>query len=93
MKKIPIVVFFTSFSFLAFLVLKRLWLIYGSPMGIEGNERLHNANVQTAMQIIVSLSAGAASLFVVLARRYGPKDKHWAYATAGMILGFWLNSK
>ena len=49
--------------------------------------------IRLAMQITVSLGAAAASLFVILARRGAPKDKHWAYATVGMALGFWLNSK
>jgi hypothetical protein len=48
---------------------------------------------QTFMQIVLSLATSAVSLFVILAKRYGPKDKHWAYATIGMILGFWLHSK
>ena len=30
-----------------------------------------------------------ASLFFILAERYGPKDKHWAYGTVGTIIGFW----
>lgn len=42
------------------------------------------------MQIIVTFSVGAAAIFVILAKRYGPKDKHWAYATLGTILGYWL---
>jgi hypothetical protein len=32
-----------------------------------------------------------ASLFVILAKRYSPADKHWAYATIGTIVGFWLH--
>jgi hypothetical protein len=39
------------------------------------------------------IAVGSASLHVILAKRYGPKDKHWAYATIGTIIGFWLNSK
>jgi hypothetical protein len=42
------------------------------------------------MEVIVSLAFGVASLFVILSKRYGSKDKHFAYATAGIILGFWL---
>jgi hypothetical protein len=33
----------------------------------------------------------AASLFVILSAKYGPKDKHWAYATVGTLVGFWLH--
>jgi hypothetical protein len=46
--------------------------------------------VKLAMQILISVAFGAASLFMVIAKRFAPKDKHWAYATLGTILGFWL---
>jgi hypothetical protein len=42
------------------------------------------------MGIGLSVVLTAASLFVILRKDYGPKDKHWAYATIGTILGFWL---
>jgi hypothetical protein len=42
------------------------------------------------MEVVVSLAFGVASLFVILSKRYLPSDKHFAYATAGIILGFWL---
>jgi len=42
------------------------------------------------MEVAVSLAFGVASLFVILSKRYCPSDKHFAYATAGIILGFWL---
>jgi hypothetical protein len=42
------------------------------------------------MRVAVSLLVLGASLFVILSKRYGPKDKHWAYATVGTLLGFWL---
>jgi hypothetical protein len=45
---------------------------------------------QTAMQIAVSLCLLGATLFVILTDRYDPNTKHWAFATAGTILGFWL---
>jgi hypothetical protein len=30
------------------------------------------------------------ALYVILSKNYSPRDKHWAYATVGTILGFWL---
>jgi len=42
------------------------------------------------MQIVLTCIVGLASLYVILAARYGPKDKHWAYATVGTLIGFWL---
>ena len=31
-----------------------------------------------------------AALYVILSKRYPPKVEHWAYATVGTVLGFWL---
>ena len=42
------------------------------------------------MGIGLSTALTAASLFVILRKDYGPKDKHWAYSTIGTLLGFWL---
>lgn len=42
------------------------------------------------MGVVLSLALTVASLFVILRKDYGPKDKHWAYATIGTILGYWL---
>jgi hypothetical protein len=44
------------------------------------------------MQGIVSLAVLAVTLFVIIAKRYGPRDKHWAFSTVGLIIGFWLKS-
>jgi hypothetical protein len=49
------------------------------------------SEVQILMQVALSIIATGASLFIILAARFGPKDKHWAYATVGTILGFWLH--
>jgi hypothetical protein len=38
----------------------------------------------------VSLIVLSAALCVVLSRKYPPKVEHWAYATVGTVLGFWL---
>jgi len=46
---------------------------------------------QFTMQAVVTCFVLAASLFVILAKRYSAKDQHWAYATVGTILGFWLH--
>lgn len=45
---------------------------------------------RTIMQIAVSMCLLGASLFVILAGGYDPNAKHWAFATVGTILGFWL---
>jgi hypothetical protein len=45
------------------------------------------------MEYVITIAVGAVALFVILSDRYGPKDKHWAYATVGTILGHWLRMK
>jgi uncharacterized membrane protein len=42
------------------------------------------------MQILVSIVLLVATLFVILSKKYDAKDKHWAYTTIGLIIGFWL---
>jgi hypothetical protein len=39
--------------------------------------------------VISSIVLGAA-LYVILSRKYAPNVEHWAYATVGTIVGFWL---
>jgi hypothetical protein len=46
--------------------------------------------VGTFMQVLVSIVLLAAALFVILSKKYDAKAKHWAYATVGLITGFWL---
>jgi hypothetical protein len=55
----------------------------GSPSRLGLDPRL-------TMQIAVSLVLLVATLFVILAQRFAPKDKHWAYTTLGTVIGFWL---
>jgi hypothetical protein len=45
-----------------------------------------------SIQLVVSVLLLLASLFVILSTKYGAKDKHWAYATVGTLLGFWLRT-
>jgi hypothetical protein len=47
-------------------------------------------SVRLAMQVFVSVLLLSATLYVVLSKKYDAKDKHWAYTTIGLILGFWL---
>jgi hypothetical protein len=42
------------------------------------------------MQVALSLLFTAGSLYIIISPAYDPKDKHWAYGSAGTILGFWL---
>jgi Na+-transporting NADH:ubiquinone oxidoreductase subunit NqrD len=51
-----------------------------------------NLDVRTFMRSIVSLSVLGVSFFVILQKRYTEKDKRWAYAAVGTVLGYWLNN-
>ena len=67
-------------------------------LGTVTIENMHEADFNSApaafvMQTVISCAVLTASLFVILAKRYSPKDKHWAYATVGTLLGFWLHAK
>jgi len=42
------------------------------------------------MPMVVSVVSLAGGLFVILAKRYQSSDRHWAYATVGTIVGYWL---
>jgi hypothetical protein len=42
------------------------------------------------VQVLITAVLLCASIFVILAKRFGPKDKHWAYGTVGTIIGFWF---
>ena len=44
----------------------------------------------TTMQVVISLALLVATLFVILSNSYTARDKHWAYTTLGMVVGFWL---
>lgn len=42
------------------------------------------------VQILITAVLLGAAIYVILAKRYGPKDKHWAYGIVGTIIGFWF---
>jgi len=44
------------------------------------------------MKIVISVLVLGAALYVILAKRYSARDKHWAYTTVGLIIGFWLKT-
>ena len=44
------------------------------------------------VQIAVSVLLLALSLMVLYSDRYAARQQHWAYATIGVLLGFWLKA-
>jgi hypothetical protein len=81
MKNLPPVVFGVTVVALMLVSLSGLPFRYVAYTGFD----LH-----AITQVVVSGVLGGAALFIILSKRYGPKDTHWAYATLGTLLGFWL---
>jgi hypothetical protein len=50
------------------------------------------ANLRVWMQVAISLVFLGASIFIILSHSFDASDKHWAYGSAGTILGFWLRN-
>lgn len=42
------------------------------------------------IQILISGALLCPALYVILAFKYGPKDKHLAYGIIGTLVGFWF---
>ena len=47
---------------------------------------------RTIVQIVISVLLLALSLSVLYSDRYAARQRHWAYATLGVMLGFWLKA-
>ena len=54
----------------------------------------HSSSVSSriVIQIVISIALLGAALFIILSERYDSNSKHWAFATVGTILGFWLKA-
>jgi hypothetical protein len=67
-----------------------------SPLAFPGHhssslpDQTGTSSAITGTRIGITIAVLSACLFIILAKRYAPKDKHWAYATAGTIVGYWL---
>jgi hypothetical protein len=42
------------------------------------------------MQIVITFLLLTAALYLIVTRRFPIHEKYWAYATLGMLVGFWL---
>jgi hypothetical protein len=63
---------------------------YIGDLKAEGASSSRSPWVKDSMQIVVSLVFLGASIYIILSKEFDPKDKQWAYGSAGTILGFWL---
>ena len=42
------------------------------------------------LQVGLTVAVGITALILLLSRKRQPKDKYWAYATLGTLIGYWL---
>jgi len=89
MKMLPKMVFVFGVVLLLATSLPRISMLSHMQTSPPTSSEVREA-IQFDPRILVSSVVLAASLYVILSKRYTPQDKHWAYATVGTILGFWL---
>ncbi len=95
MKQFPTALFIVGVLLLMsgglYTLLKKIALTAAHPLVLTAPLPAPPAfDAATVMRMAISLGLLGASLFVILSKRYTPTDRHWAYATVGTILGFWL---
>jgi len=47
--------------------------------------------VQIVIKTIGSCAILISSMIIAVGNRYSPRDKYWAFTTAGAVLGYWLH--
>jgi hypothetical protein len=57
---------------------------------LPGTILLMKPEKSTTIPVCISIALLLPCLLIILLKHYGPKEKHWAYATVGTILGYWL---
>ena len=99
MKYLPILLFVVTVAALLFTSISTRKIVYywagvRTTDGISKRDKARSAfDPRTIMQIVVSLTILGCAVYIVLSRSYDPQEKHWAYGSAGTILGYWLKSK
>ncbi|HEV2396826.1 MAG TPA: hypothetical protein VGS27_07795 [Candidatus Sulfotelmatobacter sp.] len=69
---------------------KTIKLDPGSSTELNVRSPYPDNQIKVFMPVVVTSILLAGSLFVILAKRYQPSDRHWAYATIGTLVGYWL---
>jgi hypothetical protein len=59
-----------------------------TPDGVA--EGAKSAYLELELKVVLTIGAAVAALFVILTKWYGPQEKHWAFGTLGLLLGYWL---
>jgi len=52
---------------------------------------IQDKNFQISVQVVLSTLILVASLLIMLSHSFNVHEKHWAYGSAGIVLGFWLS--
>jgi hypothetical protein len=96
MRELPIIIFASAVLLFAFFFVFDIgfmhYFVGGGPHIVfhlrdHSNDLLGEESIfKMAITIIILLP----SIFIILSSRYNPKDKYWAYATVGTLLGYWL---
>ena len=84
LKRVPVATFACALIILSFFGL----YLRNVDYVVIGNRELRFTKEQLEMIAVFPICVSA--LCVILMRRYGPKDKYWAYATIGALIGFVL---
>jgi hypothetical protein len=95
-KVISIGLFVIAVVSLFALTLGHSWLRIQAWRGIAGAEGATASLSQLSLwsyaaKFILSVVLLFAALAVILAKRYAPQDKNWAYGTIGTVVGCWLH--
>jgi hypothetical protein len=78
---------------LAFLAVGMLFLLFWAWRMVLPRRWPHDIGYgwhPDVMQVVISCLLFGASLFVIFSSKFGLKDRPWAYATLGMLFGYWL---
>jgi hypothetical protein len=84
-KVLPIVIFAVAIASLSIIG----WALNWPPQWADILGQAAISPLQIG-QLVITFVLLAASLFVILSKRYAPTDRHWAYGTVGTLIGFWL---
>lgn len=61
-----------------------------SPQADTKEVTVEKIRLYTSIEVTIFVLV--ACIFVMLASRYTPEEKHWAYATLGTLIGYWLKT-